>query len=598
MIPRPRPRSCFSRCLAAATGWIVLAAGTAYPQGPPPGALPPKVDQQVQNDHPKFLVRASVDKKYRIYAEGEPLMLKVRCEEDAFLYILYQQADGKIYQIFPNSGQPDNRIKAMQDVQVPSLDDAFRWIVGPPFGKEIIKVIASKKPVDALSLPGLKEEHFNPVTQEQVAGAGRQLGKESPTVWSEHDVKVKTVRKGEPTEPPEARKRIGVFFGVADYEFNDLYMECQRIAMRRSGGQVSEDEVKPLSLGKTAHDAEVMARVLKERGDVLETRLFVNAQATKDQIREMITEWLPSATRPGDTVFFFFSGHGSQIPDDDGDEKDGLDEVLNPYDDMGLCILDQLVGRQKQGLLAPALSERVVRLWEGAKATYEKAMAEASNLDEKEANIKANREAGAYVNRMTSVTDDEMGHWMQKLDGRRVVVILDACRSGGMTPTGGGGEAQPRGPLKGDLGFDALTGEFARAREPRKEEADFDFLTGEFARLKDLDQPSLTVFAAAGESESSIEMKSMENGLFTTAILEKIRRSPPVELKSVSGSIRDEVVAFVESLNKRKTEMNKTLPPEKQLKPTKPFVPQLFTTDPQPVYLVPPPESADVGNHP
>ena len=101
------------------------------------------------------------------------LELKVRCEDDAYLYVLYQQADGKIYQIFPNSGQPDNRVKAMQDVQVPALDDAFRWVVGPPFGKEIIKVIASKKPVDALSLPGLKEEHFNPVTQEQVAGAGR-----------------------------------------------------------------------------------------------------------------------------------------------------------------------------------------------------------------------------------------------------------------------------------------------------------------------------------------------------------------------------------------------------------------------------------------
>lgn len=556
---------------AGAAVILGLAAGLAMAQAP--GGAPARIDQQVQNSHPGFLVRASVDRKYRIYAEGEPITLKVRCEQDAFLYILYQQADGKIFQIFPNSGQPDHRIKAMQDVQVPAFDDAFRWRVGAPFGKEIIKVIASKKPVDALSLPGLREEHFNPVTQQQVAGADQQLGKAPANVWSEHDLKVTTVPKGQPTEPPEARKRVGVFFGVADYEFNDIYMECQRQAMRADGGTVDEDKVKPLSLRKTAHDAEAMARVLRAQGDVTETRVFVNAQATKDCIREMITEWLPSTTRPGDTVFFFFSGHGSQIPDDDGDEPDGLDETIDPHDEMGLCEFDELLGRQKKGLLPPALNERINRLAPEAVAIYQKTKAATSNLGDKESTIRALKQVDAYVRRMTGISDDEMGHWVQKLDGRRVTVILDACHSGGQTPTGGAGQA-PR-------------------ENPRKKGAGFDFLTGEFTRLKDLDQPSLTVLAAAGEAETSLEVSSMDNGLFTTALLHAMKRPAPVDMKAASDAARADVSAFIEGVNRARTEANKTLPADKRRALIKPFVPQLFTTDPQPVYLIPAPESSD-----
>ncbi len=37
-------------------------------------------------------------------------------------------------------------------------------------------------------------------------------------------------------------------------------------------------------------------------------------------------------TRAGDVVYFHYSGHGSEMPDNDGDELDGLDECLVPSD--------------------------------------------------------------------------------------------------------------------------------------------------------------------------------------------------------------------------------------------------------------------------
>ena len=42
--------------------------------------------------------------------------------------------------------------------------------------------------------------------------------------------------------------------------------------------------------------------------------------------------WLVDGAKEGDSLFVHFSGHGSQLPDDDGDEEDGLDETMVPVD--------------------------------------------------------------------------------------------------------------------------------------------------------------------------------------------------------------------------------------------------------------------------
>lgn len=46
-------------------------------------------------------------------------------------------------------------------------------------------------------------------------------------------------------------------------------------------------------------------------------------------------KWLVDDAQPGDSLFFHYSGHGEQVPDKkilDGDEVDGLDEVILPLD--------------------------------------------------------------------------------------------------------------------------------------------------------------------------------------------------------------------------------------------------------------------------
>ncbi len=61
-------------------------------------------------------------------------------------------------------------------------------------------------------------------------------------------------------------------------------------------------------------------------------RILVEEGAAKNNILGSITGWLASETRPGDRVIIYYSGHGSQVPDRNGDEEDGLDETFVPTD--------------------------------------------------------------------------------------------------------------------------------------------------------------------------------------------------------------------------------------------------------------------------
>lgn len=59
-----------------------------------------------------------------------------------------------------------------------------------------------------------------------------------------------------------------------------------------------------------------------------------NERATKDNIL-LALDKLAAKAVAGDIVYFHFSGHGQQIQDDNGDEADGYDEALIPYDAKG-----------------------------------------------------------------------------------------------------------------------------------------------------------------------------------------------------------------------------------------------------------------------
>jgi len=110
---------------------------------------------------------------------------------------------------------------------------------------------------------------------------------------------------------------------------------------------------------------------------VEDIKVLIDNEATRNSILNDFESWLINGTKEGDLAFFYFSGHGTQIPDQNGDEEDGMDEALCPYD------------------LVPV---------------------GAGNVAEARA-----------------ILDDEIGVLLRRLKGRAVVVFVDACNSGSMT---------------------------------------------------------------------------------------------------------------------------------------------------------------------
>jgi hypothetical protein len=127
-------------------------------------------------------------------------------------------------------------------------------------------------------------------------------------------------------------------------------------------------------------------------------KLLLDSWATKETIRQAIIYWLDEHENENTTVIFFFSGHGMYAQDIDGDEADGYDEFLVPYD---IQYDDQQ------------------QIW----------------LPE------------------TAIRDDEFGTWLDELESNQIVVIVDSCFSGGIAA---GATASSRGLLsQADMGAGA-----------------------------------------------------------------------------------------------------------------------------------------------
>ena len=193
-------------------------------------------------------------------------------------------------------------------------------------------------------------------------------------------------------------------------------------------------------------------------GDV---RLLVDADATRANILRQFEEWLIDGTRPGDEVFFYFSGHGFQQPDTSGDESDRFDETLVPVD---------VVVRNDKTVVG-------------------------------------------------MIADDEIAALLNRLSGRRVTVVVDACHSGTSDRISVVGDAwqyikSPRRPDGGPLRLGTV--DPSRAVEASAPEA---FLSTKDPQLRAAD---VTVWAAVEAHQKALvdeEMRGAPLSVFTRRFL-------------------------------------------------------------------------------
>jgi hypothetical protein len=186
--------------------------------------------------------------------------------------------------------------------------------------------------------------------------------------------------------------------GVLAYLFGSVALATPALAeVRAVLVGVGDYLVLDADLNGPSNDVRLMAETLALRGVAPDGMTVLTADpiglpegvATGQPVRAEIMAALEAtaeASQPGDTLVFYFSGHGAQAPDMSGDEGGGYDEILLPADAAG---------------------------WKGA--------------------------IGAVEN---AILDDELQAWAQGAltRGVKIVGLIDACHSAtGFRAVGGQG---------------------------------------------------------------------------------------------------------------------------------------------------------------
>jgi hypothetical protein len=115
------------------------------------------------------------------------------------------------------------------------------------------------------------------------------------------------------------RKKIALLVAVGNYAAEGEYPQITKAT--RSW--------RPIN---SINDVPVVKKALINQGFKNNNIAVIeNKQATKAGIVKALKDLIEEASE-GDLVLFHYSGHGQQIMDDNGDEVDGYDEALVPYD--------------------------------------------------------------------------------------------------------------------------------------------------------------------------------------------------------------------------------------------------------------------------
>ena len=115
-----------------------------------------------------------------------------------------------------------------------------------------------------------------------------------------------------------------------------------------------------MDLQGCVNDANDWAAALAERG--FKVAKLLDEQATKAAMVAAMNDLIGKAGK-SDSLVITYSGHGTYQPDEDGDEADGLDEALCPYDlqTKGEALIDdeirQIFGARKAGVRIVLISD-------------------------------------------------------------------------------------------------------------------------------------------------------------------------------------------------------------------------------------------------
>jgi hypothetical protein len=90
-----------------------------------------------------------------LYAHMENIrvIVKVPTKFDSYVYVDYYSTTEAVAHLFPNPLEASNRLAASSTYTVGELKGPQEWVILPPFGRDLVTVIASKTPLFSQARP-------------------------------------------------------------------------------------------------------------------------------------------------------------------------------------------------------------------------------------------------------------------------------------------------------------------------------------------------------------------------------------------------------------------------------------------------------------
>jgi len=103
-----------------------------------------ELEDVIKSGDDRFLVKATTNRgNGAVFKDGEEMVVNFFSNRDAYIKIYLVDAEGKTQLIFPNKFHANNHVPKEKLVQIPGPGYPFAFVLGPPYGTEFIKVIAS-----------------------------------------------------------------------------------------------------------------------------------------------------------------------------------------------------------------------------------------------------------------------------------------------------------------------------------------------------------------------------------------------------------------------------------------------------------------------
>lgn len=199
---------------ALALAATLMAAGSAHGQDARNLTVEQTAFDAVQAPAPPAAgnplgVVAWVDHPDNTYGYGERVRLFVQTNKDAYVTMLNVGSDGAATVLFPNRFQGDNRVRANVATEVPDPAARARIQVSGTTGAELIKVIASSRPVPLFDVAQLAQAGPFQTLRTRADETARNLSvvmeSDETAEWHVYDKVIRTVpRRPAATVPPAA----------------------------------------------------------------------------------------------------------------------------------------------------------------------------------------------------------------------------------------------------------------------------------------------------------------------------------------------------------------------------------------------------------